>query len=76
MGTSFDRRDDGNAYVGYVFQSLNAFIVNLAPNPPGSATSPKEDESTSVMNSPPAPVRITILPSLDLAIGRKRLTHT
>src|ERR1700738_2566901 len=32
MGTSFDRRDDGNAYVGYVFQSLNAFVVNLAPN--------------------------------------------
>src|ERR1700746_3829513 len=32
MGTSLDRRDDGNAYVGYVFQSLNAFVVNLAPN--------------------------------------------
>src|ERR1700675_3801303 len=32
MGTSLDSRDDRNAYVGYVFQSLNAFIVNLAPN--------------------------------------------
>jgi hypothetical protein len=33
MGTSLDSRDDRNAYVGYVFQSLNAFVVNLAPNP-------------------------------------------
>src|ERR1700726_3173332 len=32
MGTSLDCRDDGNAYVGYVFQNLNAFVVNLAPN--------------------------------------------
>src|SRR6202161_5001306 len=32
MGTSLDSRDDRNAYVGYVFQSLNAFVVNLAPN--------------------------------------------
>jgi hypothetical protein len=33
MGTSLDGRDDRHAYVGYVFQSLNAFVVNLAPNP-------------------------------------------
>src|SRR5580658_484191 len=33
MGTSLDRCDDRHAYVGYVFQSLNAFVVNLAPNP-------------------------------------------
>src|SRR5580692_5296202 len=33
MGTSLDGGDDRNAYVGYVFQSLNAFVVNLAPNP-------------------------------------------
>src|ERR1700691_757589 len=33
MGTSLDRRDDRNAYVGYVFQSLNALVVNLAPAP-------------------------------------------
>src|SRR6266568_8710480 len=32
MGTSLDCRDDWDAYVGYVFQSLNAFIVNLAPD--------------------------------------------
>jgi hypothetical protein len=32
MGASFDCRDDRHAYVGYVFQSLNAFVVNLAPN--------------------------------------------
>src|ERR1700733_4223168 len=33
MGTSLDCRDDWDAYVGYVFQNLNTFIVNLAPNP-------------------------------------------
>src|SRR5437879_12194713 len=32
MGTSLDSRDDRHSYVGYVFQSLNAFVVNLAPN--------------------------------------------
>ena len=32
MGTSLNGRDDRNAYVGYVIQSLNAFVVNLAPN--------------------------------------------
>src|ERR1700731_1141414 len=32
MGTSLDCRDDWDAYVGYVFQNLNAFIVNLAPD--------------------------------------------
>src|SRR5579864_3568623 len=32
MGPSLDCRDDRHAYVGYVFQSLNTFIVNLAPN--------------------------------------------
>ena len=30
--TSFDSRDDRHTYVGYVFQNLTAFIVNLAPN--------------------------------------------
>src|SRR5713101_4013645 len=30
--TSLDCRDDWDAYVGYVFQSLNTFIVNLAPD--------------------------------------------
>src|SRR6267143_3898051 len=30
--TSFDSRDDRHAYVGYIFQNLNAFVVNLAPN--------------------------------------------
>src|SRR5580700_7852464 len=30
--TSLDCRDDRHAYVGYVFQNLSAFIVNLAPN--------------------------------------------
>src|SRR5579863_6356118 len=33
MGTSLDGRDDRHAYVGYIFQNLNAFVVNLAPNP-------------------------------------------
>src|ERR1700726_5666 len=32
VGTSLDSRDDRDAYVGYVFQNLNTFIVNLAPN--------------------------------------------
>src|SRR5438477_6618541 len=32
MGTSLDSRDDGHAYVGYIFQNLNAFVVNLAPD--------------------------------------------
>src|ERR1700740_1275667 len=32
VGTSLDCRDDWDAYVGYVFQSLNTFIVNLAPD--------------------------------------------
>src|SRR5258708_7814866 len=32
MGTSLDSRDDRHAYVGNIFQNLNAFVVNLAPN--------------------------------------------
>src|ERR1700733_1342441 len=32
MRTSFDSRDDRHAYVGYVFQNLSAFVVNLAPD--------------------------------------------
>src|SRR5260370_14369167 len=32
MGASFDSRDDRHAYVGYIFQNLNTFIVNLAPD--------------------------------------------
>src|SRR6201988_3437911 len=32
MGTSLDSRDDRHSYVGYVFQHLNAFVVNLTPN--------------------------------------------
>src|SRR4029077_1416447 len=32
VGTSLDCRDDWDAYVGYVFQNLNPFIVNLAPD--------------------------------------------
>src|SRR5579863_3306442 len=32
VGASLDCRDDRDAYVGYVFQSLNTFIVNLAPD--------------------------------------------
>src|SRR5260370_1706039 len=32
MRSSFDSRDDGHAYVGYGFQNLTAFVVNLAPN--------------------------------------------
>ena len=32
MRASLDRRDDRHAYVGYVFQNLNTFVVNLAPN--------------------------------------------
>src|SRR5580692_5232716 len=32
MGTSLDGRDNRHAYVGYVFQNLNTFVVNLAPN--------------------------------------------
>src|SRR6266446_7828159 len=32
MGTSLNSRDDRHAYVGYILQNLNAFVVNLAPN--------------------------------------------
>src|SRR5580693_5638086 len=32
VGTSLDSRDDRHSYVGYVFQNLNAFVVNLAPD--------------------------------------------
>src|SRR5580693_1570328 len=32
MGTSLDSCDDRHAYIGYVFQNLYAFVVNLAPN--------------------------------------------
>src|SRR5882724_12812063 len=32
MGASLDSRDDRHADVGYVFQNLSAFVVNLAPN--------------------------------------------
>src|SRR5580700_11279567 len=32
MGTSLDSRDNRHAYVGYIFQNLNAFVMNLAPN--------------------------------------------
>src|SRR5579863_6525230 len=32
VGASLDCRDDRDAYVGYVFQSLNTFVVNLAPD--------------------------------------------
>ena len=32
MSASLDSRDDRNANVSYVFQNLNAFVVNLAPN--------------------------------------------
>src|SRR5579863_10508900 len=32
VGASLDSRDDRHAYVGYIFQNLNAFVVNLAPN--------------------------------------------
>src|ERR1700733_13492180 len=32
VGASLDSGDDRHAYVGYIFQHLNAFVVNLAPN--------------------------------------------
>src|SRR6267378_1870852 len=32
MGASLDSRDHRHAYVSYVFQKLDAFVVNLAPN--------------------------------------------
>src|ERR1700677_27452 len=32
MGTSLNSGDHRHLYVGYVFQKLNAFVVNLAPN--------------------------------------------
>src|SRR3989442_4985171 len=32
MGTSLDSRDDRHAYMGYISQTLTAFVVNLAPN--------------------------------------------
>src|SRR5580704_12112832 len=32
VGASLDSRDDRHSYVGYVFQNLNAFVVNLTPD--------------------------------------------
>src|SRR5580692_1391880 len=32
MGTSLDSRDDRLSYVGYVFQNLNTFVMNLTPD--------------------------------------------
>ena len=32
MRSSFDSRDDGHAYIGYVFKNLTALVVSLAPN--------------------------------------------
>src|ERR1700746_1469058 len=32
MGAPLDSRDDRHAYVGYIFQNLNAFVVNLTPH--------------------------------------------
>jgi hypothetical protein len=32
MRASLNGRDHRNAYIGYVFENLNAFAVNLAPN--------------------------------------------
>src|SRR5580692_12202808 len=32
MRTSLDSRDHRHSYVGYVFQHLNAFVVNLTPD--------------------------------------------
>src|SRR6267143_4753892 len=32
MGSSLDSGDDRHAYIGYIFEELSAFIVNLAPN--------------------------------------------
>src|SRR5882762_2981410 len=32
MGASLDSGDDRHTYVGYVFQKLNAFVVDLAPS--------------------------------------------
>src|SRR5579864_4558692 len=31
MGTSLDSRDHRHSYVGYIFQNLNTFVVNLTP---------------------------------------------
>ena len=67
MGTSLDSRDDRHSYVGNIFQNLIAFVVNLTPDA-GIGDIANEDQSTSVRNSPPAPVRITILFALSCAI--------
>ncbi len=32
MGATLDSRDHWNAHVGYIFEELNAFVVDLAPN--------------------------------------------
>src|ERR1700734_3557405 len=32
MGTSLDSRDHRHSYIGYVFQNLSAFVVNLTPD--------------------------------------------
>src|SRR5437870_5092229 len=32
MSAPLDSRDDGHAYIGNIFEKLNAFVVNLVPN--------------------------------------------
>jgi len=32
MGPSLESRYERHAYIGYIFEDLDAFVVNLAPN--------------------------------------------
>jgi hypothetical protein len=60
MRASLDGRDDGDAYVGDVLENLDPSSC-IWLQMPGSETSLKDVQSTPIMKSPPAPVRIKIL---------------
>jgi hypothetical protein len=66
MGASFDSRDHRHAFVSDILDNLNAFIMNLAPN--AGIGNVAHAKSIPGMNSPRAPVRITILFARSCAI--------
>src|SRR5580704_12150009 len=55
MGASLDSRDDRHSYVGYVFQNLNAFVVNLTPD--AGISDIAERGPIDIRNEPPTCAR-------------------
>src|SRR4029077_12896900 len=55
MGTPLDSRDHRDSYVGYVFQNLNAFVVNLTPD--AGISDIAERGPIDISNEPPSCAR-------------------